>query len=80
MNWSKFYEWLFRPEKFSGLSRNGPLKRQKHIIKLRTYIIYCLDEMSVTKNPLQRPRVRVFGHKQNWFSSTRYLHITDMVI
>ena len=22
---SEFYEWLFGPEKFSGLSRNGPL-------------------------------------------------------
>ena len=21
---SEFYEWLFGPEKFSGLSRNGP--------------------------------------------------------
>ena len=21
---SEFYEWLFEPEKFSGLSRNGP--------------------------------------------------------
>ena len=24
---SEFYEWLFGPEKFSGLSRNGPLSR-----------------------------------------------------
>ena len=25
---SEFYEWLFAPKRFSGLSRNGPLKSQ----------------------------------------------------
>ena len=26
---SQFYEWLFGPEKFSGLSRNGPQERKQ---------------------------------------------------
>ena len=29
INRSEFYEWLFGPEKFSGLSRNGPQVRSK---------------------------------------------------
>ena len=32
-NFLSFYEWLFGPEKFSGLSRNGPLG-QYHLITL----------------------------------------------
>ena len=28
----EFYEWLFGPEKFSGLSRNGPLARVSRAI------------------------------------------------
>ena len=27
----EFYEWLFGPEKISGLSRNGPLVRSDHL-------------------------------------------------
>ena len=30
---SEFYEWLFGPEKFSGLSRNGPLPKLTLLLK-----------------------------------------------
>ena len=29
---SEFYEWLFRPEKFSGLSRNGSLDTEQYLL------------------------------------------------
>ena len=35
ISWSEFYEWLFELEKFSGLSRNGPLNRETATFSIR---------------------------------------------
>ena len=42
---SQFYEWLFRPEKFSGLLRNGPLYLYSitHMLKLNLAKAYLLS-------------------------------------
>ena len=40
---SKSYEWLFGPEKFSGLSRNGPL----------VFIILCLKILTFSSHTIR---------------------------
>ena len=41
---SEFHEWLFGPEKFSGLSRNGPLVLYEPRCKWWPYLLFvCLD-------------------------------------
>ena len=50
---SQFYEWLFGPEKFSGLSRNGPLVANEQNDDLN---LLCF--LSVFTNARDNPKLR----------------------